>query len=532
MSETVKKQSQTGRFLQIVTILRKHGAHKGMDPVKFREILEDLGPTYVKIGQIMATRQDMFSQRYCKELLKLRSEARPMPFETVKAIVDQACDGKTDQYFESIDEVPLGSASIAQVHAARLKDGTRVVIKVQRPGIYQEMEEDVRLIRKASRLLKLSDVFSSVVDADTVIDEFWTTAQQEMDFTHEADNAIRFKKNFAACQYIGAPSVWKDLTSRTVMVMEYVPGFTIEQKEQLQQAGYDPKEIAEKLAFNYLSQILDYGFFHADPHAGNLRISNGQIVYIDFGMMGELSERDRKLMKQAINALAAKDIDTLTETILTLGVVKAEPDYTALRQDVEKYVNTYCDTSLQDINLVQMVQEMFTICHQYKIMLPKGISMLARSLVTIEASMQTLDSSTDVMKIVTSHKSALLDQDWTRLFKDGLTKTARVAGSMLDIPVQTSDVLKMVQRGQVKVNLQLVGSSEPMANADRMVNRLVICLLIAALLMSSSIICTTDLKPKLLDIPLLGLLGYFIAFCMSLWLFVKMLFLHQKNKPF
>lgn len=524
--------SQLRRLGQILRILKKHKVTQGMDPVKFRQILEDLGPTYVKIGQIMATRQDIFSQRYCSELEKLRSDVKPMPFETVKEVLTEAYGPDLDKVFTRIDETPLGSASIAQVHKAWLKDGPMVVVKVQRPGIYQEMEEDIRLLRKASGILKLSDVFSSVVDVNVVLDEFWTSAQQEMDFTNEAQNAIRFRRDYEDCAWLSAPVVYEDLTSRKVMVMEYISGCEIDDDARLDAEGYDRHEIAMRLGTNYITQITDFGFFHADPHSGNIRVRDGQIVYIDFGMMGTLTDRDRRLMKQAIKALAVRDTLKLTDTILTLGVVKRPPDYANLTQSIEEYVSIYCENSLEDIDLPAMVQDLFTICHEYGIALPKGISMLARSLVTFEGTIEVLDPSTNAMKIISTQKASLLSSDWGRDLQHVLTRLQADADHMLNMPVQLSDILSMVRRGQLKVNLDLQGADSTIANFDRMINRIIVCLLIVALLMSSSIICTTKMKPEFLGIPLLGFAGFFIAFCMSMWLFVKMLFLHQKNKPF
>ncbi|WP_276927525.1 ABC1 kinase family protein [Faecalibaculum rodentium] len=524
--------SQLRRMGQILRILKKHKVTRGMDPVKFRQILEDLGPTYVKIGQIMATRQDIFSQRYCSELEKLRSDVKPMPFETVKEVLTEAYGPDLDKVFTRIDETPLGSASIAQVHKAWLKDGPMVVVKVQRPGIYQEMEEDIRLLRKASGILKLSDVFSSVVDVNVVLDEFWTSAQQEMDFTNEAQNAIRFRRDYEDCAWLSAPVVYEDLTSRKVMVMEYISGCEIDDDARLDAEGYDRHEIAMRLGTNYITQITDFGFFHADPHSGNIRVRDGQIVYIDFGMMGTLTDRDRRLMKQAIKALAVRDTLKLTDTILTLGVVKRPPDYANLTQSIEEYVSIYCENSLEDIDLPAMVQDLFTICHEYGIALPKGISMLARSLVTFEGTIEVLDPSTNAMKIISTQKASLLSSDWGRDLQHVLTRLQADADHMLNMPVQLSDILSMVRRGQLKVNLDLQGADSTIANFDRMINRIIVCLLIVALLMSSSIICTTKMKPEFLGIPLLGFAGFFIAFCMSMWLFVKMLFLHQKNKPF
>ncbi len=525
--------SQLRRLGQILRILKKHKVTRGMDPVKFRQILEDLGPTYVKIGQIMATpRQDIFSQRYCSELEKLRSDVKPMPFETVKEVLTEAYGPDLDKVFTRIDETPLGSASIAQVHKAWLKDGPMVVVKVQRPGIYQEMEEDIRLLRKASGILKLSDVFSSVVDVNVVLDEFWTSAQQEMDFTNEAQNAMRFRRDYEDCAWLSAPVVYEDLTSRKVMVMEYISGCEIDDDARLDAEGHDRHEIAMRLGTNYITQITEFGFFHADPHSGNIRVRDGQIVYIDFGMMGTLTDRDRRLMKQAIKALAVRDTLKLTDTILTLGVVKRPPDYANLTQSIEEYVSIYCENSLEDIDLPAMVQDLFTICHEYGIALPKGISMLARSLVTFEGTIEVLDPSTNAMKIISTQKASLLSSDWGRDLQHVLTRLQADADHMLNMPVQLSDILSMVRRGQLKVNLDLQGADSTIANFDRMINRIIVCLLIVALLMSSSIICTTKMKPEFLGIPLLGFAGFFIAFCMSMWLFVKMLFLHQKNKPF
>lgn len=524
--------SSKKRLAQIIGILRKHHITKGMDPEKLRLIIEDLGPTFVKIGQIMSTRQDMFSERYCRELMKLRSNVNPLPFNVIKDVVEEeyACD--INEVFTQIDEVPLGSASIAQVHHAKLVDGRDVVVKVQRPHIYEMMERDISLIRKASGILHLSDIIGSVVDIDIVLDEFWNAAKQEMDFTIEANYALRFKQTYKDMKYIDAPNIYREYTTTKVLVMEYIDGFEINQLGILASNGYDNREIAEKLAENYITQIVDHGFFHADPHSGNLRIRDGKIVWIDFGMMGVLDNKDRELMKKAVQSIVMNDVGKLVEVILTLGDHDDNIDYPALLNDVENFMNQYLTLELSAIHLGEMVQDVFTICHKHHISVPKGVSMLARGMVTIESTLMNLDPETNMIRIAANHMVSLRDINVKKEIKTAGRKLYDASNRALDIPVQLSDLIRMANRGQFKLNLNITGSEEPISKMDKMVNRIVICILTAALLMGSSLICTTDMTPKTFGIPTLGFIGYVGAMLMGLWLLFKMLKLHKKNNKF
>lgn len=246
----------------------------------------------------MSTRQDMFSQRYTVELEKLRSSVKPMPFEEVESVLVQAFGDNWRSIFVNFDTTPLGSASIAQVHRATLNTGQEVVVKVQRPNIYETMKRDIRLVRKAAKFLNLSDIISSVVDLDMVLDEFWATSQEEMDFTIEARFAKRFKETYKDDKTVDAPLIYDEYTSKYVLVMEYVDGLDVNQLDLLESHGYDPSKIAHDLACNYISQIIENGFFHADPHSGNIRVRDDKIVWIDFGMMGTLNVHEREIMKK------------------------------------------------------------------------------------------------------------------------------------------------------------------------------------------------------------------------------------------
>lgn len=527
-----KTKASGARFIEILSILRKHKIQKGMDPVKFREILEDLGPTFVKIGQIMSTRQDMFSQRYCKELEKLRSNVRPMPMSDVDMVLTRAFGPNWHTLFPYFDEDPLGSASIAQVHAAKLANGEHVVVKIQRPNIYQIMERDIKLVRKAARFLNLSDIVSSVVDLDMVLDEFWTTSQQEMDFTIEARFAKRFKETYADVKYIDAPFIYDQYTSRYVLVMEYIDGIDVNQSAQLDDHGYDRKDLAKKLAYNYISQIIENGFFHADPHSGNIRIRDDVIVWIDFGMMGMLDTREREIMKDAVQAIAMRDTMSVVDDILAIGKPKKEIDYAKFMVEIEEFMNQYINMPFSQIDIAKMIQDVFAICHNYRIQLPKGVSMLARSMTVMEATLEDLDPNTNMLQIAANHKATMRQFHLKHEFKQWIRDNARAYEKTLHIPGQTSDVLKMLERGQLKMNLNLLGSNQPIAKLDRMVNRLIVCILISAILLGSSLLCMTNMKPEILGIPALGFIGFVVAILMSFWLFVKMLVLHRRNKMF
>ena len=287
----MSEREDRSRLSEIMQVLRRYRITKGITPVKVREILEELGPTYVKLGQILSIRTDLISSEYCKELQKLRSQVSPMPYEEVRAVLCEAYKKDPEDVFASIVKTPIGSASIAQVHEAFLKSGEHVVLKVQRRGIYGTMERDVAMMQRMLRFVP--PALKGLVDLERVISEFWSAAKEEMDFLREAANMETFSKNNENVVFVASPKLYRELTTAQVLVMEYIDGYSISDTHTLEQEGYDLVEIGEKLADNYVRQIMQDGFFHADPHPGNLRIRGGKIVWLDMGMMGRLTPRDK-----------------------------------------------------------------------------------------------------------------------------------------------------------------------------------------------------------------------------------------------
>lgn len=517
--------SSKRRLAQIIGILKKHHLSKGIDPVKFRQILEDLGPTFVKIGQIMASRQDMFSERYCTELVKLRNNVAPMEYHVVKSVIEEEYGCPIHDIFYAFDKTPLGSASIAQVHKATLKNHKEIVVKVQRPHIYEMMERDISLIRRAGKLLRLSEVLGSVIDLNIILDEFWYTAKQEMDFLNEAKFAEDFAHLNKDIVYIATPIIEKEYTTSKVLVMEYIDGYIIDDFTAFEKEGYDRKEISSKLAENYIKQIVDDGFFHADPHPGNLRIRGGAIVWIDYGMMGTLSAADKDLMKNAVLAIGNNDVERMADVILTLGVHDDRINYPQFYDDIEILMRTYTTMNLNDIHLGEAIQEVFTIAHTHGISMPKGISMLARGLITIESTMTILDPNTNIIEIAAAHVSEHLFKQFDARKKAIQTgkKVYEASNKILEIPLQLSELTRMIMKGRIKINLEIMDSSVPLKNINHMVNKLVVGIVATGLLMASSLICTTDMTPKVLGIPAIGFIGYMTAVFLGMWLLYTVL---------
>lgn len=524
--------SRTQRLGQVMQVLARYHVDRGMTPVKLRMILEDLGPTFVKLGQIMSSRSDILDPAYCKELEKLRSNVEPMPYETVREIMIETYGKSPEELFLSFDQNPLGSASMAQVHKAVTLDGHDVVVKIQRPGIYDQMEVDVEILKKVAKIANLNKTLSSVVNLEDVIDEFWTSAKEEMDFNHEARNAIRFRNNYLNCEYIFVPRIHEQFTRRDVLVMDDVGGDEIDNYPALAAKGYSREEIALKLAANYIDQVTEKGYFHADPHSGNIRIWDGRIAWLDFGMMGTISPAEAKLIARALEAIVSGDQMALTDAVLAIGIHTREVDYIAFSNQLDDFMQHYLSSSLNDIDAAQIVQDMLTICQSNGIMLPRNITMLLRSLVTIEGTMKDLDPEVNIFTIIEKQEKRLTGEEIDRQIQSAAKRLIQSLNQGIDIPTETSQLLKMLRKGQLRMSLKLTDLETMTPELNKMVDRVVVCVLIAALLMGSSIICTTSLKPTFLDIPLLGFAGFFLSFCLSIWLFIKMLFRRKKDSIF
>ena len=506
------------RLKEMVAVLRKYEVVRGMTPEKLRHILEDLGPTFVKLGQVMSMRPDFLPQEYCDELMKLQNGAKPLPFSTIIEVIEQEYSRRWNKVFASIDEEVLGSASIAQVHRAVLTTGERVVVKVQRPGIYKVMARDMVLLKRASRLVRAVSHSQDVIDFDMVLEEMWGIAKQEMDFLIEADHIEEFRHLNQDEAFVTCPNVYRNLPTQHILVMEYVDGVRIDDFDGLRARGVDITLLGRRLGENYVKQIIEDGYFHADPHPGNIWVRGGRIVWLDLGMMGRLSNRDRTAIRKAVIALANHDTFEMKTAVLALGVPRGHINHTALYQDIDALMAQYSTLDFRDLRMGVLTRQIMNILRVHHIACPQGLSMFARGLLTIEGVMRLVCPKVSFVEIFAKRLQLNYKKnfDWREEISKAKRESYLLMRKSMALPEQISDILKMTMSGQTKVNLDLTGSEEPLRHVDKMVNRVIVAVLCAALLLGSSTICTTNMTPKIMEIPLLGFVGYLIAFVLSI----------------
>lgn len=510
------------RLREITAVLRKHNITRGVTPGKLRAILEDLGPTFIKLGQIMAMHSDILPKRYCDELMKLCSDVTPMPFGDVLSVIEESYGRSWKRVFSSIEEEPQGSASIAQVHRAVLKSGEDVVVKVQRKGVYEKMARDIDLLHKAVRLMPPVSI-KGMADLDLVLDEMWSVTRDEMNFLTEAANMEEFSRRNRDVNFVGAPILYQKFTTVNVLVMEYIDGLGIDDRESLNEAGYDLKEIGSKLVDNYIKQVMDDGFFHADPHSGNVKIRDGKIIWIDMGMMGRLTEHDRKMIGKAVQGVALNDVGLIRQAVMALGEFKERPDQRKLYEDIEGLLMKYGSTEMGEINIGAVMTDLMDVMKNNKIKMPHGLTMLARGLTHMEGLLADIAPDINMVEIATAHMAGefLRNLDLKKELKSSGKSILRSLRKALDIPSMVSDMMSGYLKGQARVNLDLQATDELAQLLRRLVRNIVMGLWVMALLISSSIICTTDMTPRIFGIPVLGFFGYILAFIIVVYVFIR-----------
>ena len=498
------EKREKSRAAEILGVFARHNFYTGgLTPLELRTTLEDLGPTYVKIGQIMSSRPDLLPEAYCRELTLLRQSVKPLDPLVVRGLIEQETGKKIEDIYSEFQDEPLGSASIAQAHFGILRDGTKVVTKVQRPLIAEMMRRDFVLLRKIASVVNVvgeKEDGANSLDLISVIQELETVTEEELDFHVEAEHTRAFREKCIEDEKkVSCPTIIDALTTSRILTMTYVDGYSISQKDRMLQDGVDPMAVGQALVENYVHQVLDVGMFHGDPHQGNIMISGGIPYWIDFGMVGSLSEADVSLMQDIVMALIEGDLDALVNGILSMGTASSATSRSHLMEDVDVMFSKYMNvTSVADLDMAVLMQELMDAAARNHITIPGRYTMLCRSLTTIEGVIEELCPTLNLFEIISgrlmerARKSFDVKQQLTSAGREALS-TGRKAAR---IPVLAADALSSIVKGRTKINLELTGYDELLRKANRTARHLLLGAFSCALFFGSSVLCLADIQPK------------------------------------
>ena len=526
------EKSSGERLREIVTVLASYGfghiyrtklknENRKQDAASLRKAFEDLGSSFVKIGQIISTRPDLLPQDYIDELSKLQDNVPPFPFTDIERIFEEEFGEEISVAFAKVEENPLASASIAQVHRAKMKNGKEVIIKVQRPDIEENLLRDIALFSKILSMTPgtIKDLIS---DPDLALKEIEKATQIELDFRHEATALLKFKVLNKEMESVEVPNLITDYVSKRVLVEEYIEGIKVLDLAKLAKKGYVKEDIAEKLILSFLSQVFKDGYFHGDPHPGNVLIKDKKIVFIDFGIMGELSAENKESLIDLLKAIVFNDIDLVMNILLKVGVTKERINRYEFYEDLNYFFDTYLTASYKQINMGVLFSDILDVTQKHRITIPNDFTMLIKSLSMLEGIIAELDPEINMLEVAnlfmqTSDELSLYDSFSKEKWLIGSYKLSK---DLLDLPTQLKQLLTNANSGRAKVHIELQDGDNKWKGLNKMVNRLVFALIIAALILSSAIIVAMASSTS---VSLIGVVIFLGAGLMGIWLLISII---------
>jgi len=491
---------QLNRYLPInPNLFHKRAQPEQISPAEhFRLALEELGPTFIKLGQILSTRPDLFPADFVLELSKLQDRVPPNSWEQILALLKEEYGQDPDQVFSRLDPEPLGSASLSQVHPAELPDGSQVVVKIQRPNIHGTIESDLEIMNDLAALAQRT-AWGKLYNPVEIVNNFAFTLQNELDYRREGLNADRFRENFAGQPNLFIPKVYWDYSTAHVLVLERMEGIKIDDFAALEAAGYDRRKIASISAGMIVKEILEDGFFHADPHPGNFLIlagsppSNPVIGAMDFGMVGHVSRTDRMNMVQAIAYASQGEAHALVEHFLRMGAVTGTIDMQSLERDVERMLTQYRGIPLKLIQARRLVEEVMGIAFKYHVTLPADLWLLFKTTIMMDGLARQLDPDFDLVAVFAPPVRRILLEmrmpwTWGSTF---FSEIESLLLAMREAPAAGGALLRNLQRGQLPVKLNMGATKETLDRLDRISTRISLSILIAAFILGLALLLPT-----------------------------------------
>ncbi len=488
--------------------------------VRMRRVLEELGPTFIKLGQVLATRVDMFPPEWIDEFEKLQSDAPALPFEELLPELQVALGQDPHELFDELDPQPIGSASIAQVHRARLKNGEEVVLKIRRPNIIPKIEADLRVLGHIAALAEFEFPELRRYQPGKVVDEFAKSLRRELNLSTEARNMERFARNFAGNDDIVIPQVYTEWTSDRLIVQGYIGGIPGNDLEAIEVAGLDRQVLAARGADAVLKMVLIDGYFHADPHPGNVKYLPGnRLAFLDFGMAGRLPHQRRDQIVDLLAALSQRDEHGILNVLLEWsGDVVVDEE--KLAADIADFIFNYENLSLKEVQFGVLLNEVVSLAREHSLMMPTDLTLLFKALISLEGLGRQLDPDFQMVPHLTPfvkqviigryHPASMLKRG-----KDGVLEALSILSG---VPKDIGKLIKQARRGNLRIDLDLKRLDQFGIRITRSANRLTMGIVTGALMIGSAIVMTVKGGPMFFGLPLFGVLGFLLALFNTVWL--------------
>lgn len=499
-------------------------------PERVRRTLEELGPTYIKLGQALSTRPDLLPPDLIAQLSLLLDSAPPVPAKEVRNQLEAELGEVVENVFASFDWEPIASASIGQVHRAVLQGGERVVVKVQRPGMDRVVEADLDLLLRQLRFVEGRSAALREYRLSELVAEFALALRDELDYTVEGRNADRLRKNLHRDRQAWVPHVHWQLTTRRVITMEDIGGFKISDVDRLRAEGYDLPATADLVVRLYLKQVFEDGFFHGDPHPANILICGDRIGFVDFGMVGHLSQATKSNLRDLLWAVVAQDVEEMIHTIRRMGALIGPGDAPGLGRDLERLLWRYYGLALEEVEIGRFLSDVFATAFRHRVRLPAELAVLARTVLVLEGVAQSLDPGFKLVNAAQPFVGAIARERYspTRLAEQGLRALRQAERMAQEVPPRLSSITAQLDEGRLTVGLDLRRLESVLSKLDVVANRLSFSVVVAALIVGSALVIAGG-DEATFRLPLIGVvlpiaeIGFIVAGLMAAWLVISII---------